>query len=199
MHEPPEDGPDALVDAAWRAYREAQPEAGVAHARAAAASFPEHGPAWYALAVCLERAGRLGEADRAFRRADACADDPQQLPFRISAERFRREVDDAVRLLPERLRAAIAEVTLIVTDYADPELLAEQDADELLGLFAGRERAELHHGGDISPCIYVFRRAHEHACADEEEMRAEIRRTVWHEFGHYLGYDEEGLDALGMG
>jgi predicted Zn-dependent protease with MMP-like domain len=31
------------------------------------------------------------------------------------------------------------------------------------------------------------------------ELRTEIRQTLWHELGHYLGYDEDELDALGRG
>jgi predicted Zn-dependent protease with MMP-like domain len=32
-----------------------------------------------------------------------------------------------------------------------------------------------------------------------EELEAEVRSTLWHEFGHYLGYDEDDLEKLGLG
>ena len=33
---------------------------------------------------------------------------------------------------------------------------------------------------------------------DEEEFRFEVRTTLMHELGHYLGLDEEELDERGL-
>ena len=34
---------------------------------------------------------------------------------------------------------------------------------------------------------------------DANPSREEVRKTVWHEIGHYFGMDEEGLRRLGYG
>ncbi len=89
----------------------------------------------------------------------------------------------------------------MLADYAEPALLEGFDEPELLGLFAGSERGDLAEAGEpaVSPRIYLFRRAHEHQCSSRREFDAEVKQTLYHELGHYLGYDEEQLDELGRG
>jgi predicted Zn-dependent protease with MMP-like domain len=36
-------------------------------------------------------------------------------------------------------------------------------------------------------------------CADEVELRREIRITLVHEFGHFFGFEEGELEARGWG
>ena len=36
------------------------------------------------------------------------------------------------------------------------------------------------------------------SCASRDELEEEIRITVLHELGHHLGFDEGGLDDLGL-
>jgi predicted Zn-dependent protease with MMP-like domain len=47
--------------------------------------------------------------------------------------------------------------------------------------------------------IHLFQRNLERIARDEEELVEEIRITLFHEIGHRLGFDEEGVDALGLG
>lgn len=187
--------------AGWAAYRAADLVAGLREARAAVALAPRHGEAWYVLAVHLERSGRTGQADRCFVRAARAPVDPQDPPYRIPFARFRVLADAAAADLPPRLRAGLDEVSLVLTDYAEPGLLEGMDDVELLGLFTGTPRPELSPGADfpgLTPSIHLFRRAHEHHCGSRAEMAAEVRRTLFHEFGHYLGYDEDDLTAMGL-
>lgn len=204
MPDPDADADDRLgghLAAAWAAYRAGETADGLREARAAVALAPRHGEAWYALALHLERRGRTGQADRCFVRAARAAIEPQAPPYRIPFARFRALVDAAAADLPPRLRAGLGEVGLVIADYAEPELLAGMDDIELLGLFTGTPRPERSSASaepDPTPRIHLFRRAHEHHCGSRAEMAAEVRRTLFHEFGHYLGYDEDDLTAMGL-
>ncbi|GDY13841.1 hypothetical protein LBMAG53_27190 [Planctomycetota bacterium] len=184
--------------AVWRCYRDDRAAAGAALAAKAREEFGDHGELWYAEACCLERVGRFIDADQAFRRANRAGRFPIALPCRVSWRRFQRAVDAAIAALPDPLRDAFAETTLVLADYAEPSLLADAEEPELFGLFEGPVRSERDHGG-ISPRIHLWRRAHEHGCGSVRELDAEVRQTLWHELGHYLGYDEDELDALGRG
>jgi predicted Zn-dependent protease with MMP-like domain len=198
--EPGDEAVEAHVAAAWAACRRGDPEAGIIAAQSALALAPRHGEVWYALAVCHERAGRLGRADRCFHRAAHAHSEPQSMPYRITWIRFCALVERSAAALPEKLAAAFGEVTLVLADYPDPDVLADVDERELLGLFVGAVRAERSPGSEqpgLPPQIHLYRRAHEHACSTREELAAEVRSTLIHELGHYLGYGEEDLEALG--
>jgi len=182
----------------WEAYRDGDPGRGILRARELLADEGGFGPLWFAYGCCLERDRCLVAADRAFHRAARARRDPVGLPWRVSWPRFVRLVDEAAADLPAPLRDALEEVGLVLADYADPVLLRESEDIELLGLFEGVPRAEGGHG-EITPTIFVWRRAHEHVCGDAEELAHELRRTLYHELGHYLGYDEDHLHELGMG
>lgn len=190
--------PPVLV-AAWSAYRSGAPPALAAAAERAVAELPGQGEAWFAAACCWERLGDWLRADRAFARAARCPDEPQDPPYRINWTAFCRLVDEAAASLPERYRAVLGEVTLVRADYAEPVLLEGFDEPELLGLFTGSSRDELPADGALSPCIHLWRRAHEHACASRKEFRQELRTTLFHELGHYLGLDEDEVAERGLG
>ena len=187
------------LDAAWKSYRQAKPRQGVEHAQRAVEADAADGDSWYALACNLERLGRLRLADRAFARATQAPNRAVGAPWRVTWSRFQRSVRDASEALPADLKAALAEVTLVMADYAEPYLIEDYDDPELMGLFEGAERGErdgIH--GLVSPRIHIWRRSHEHSCGSAAQFDDEVRQTLHHELGHYLGYDEDGLEKLGL-
>ncbi len=183
----------------WAAYRQGQVEECIRLAREGVERFPSRGGAWFALGCALERDNDLTQADKAFAKGSRCTEDPVGTPYRITWRAFQQVVSTAIEALPAKLKESLGDVTLVLADYADPELLVGFKDAELLGLFIGPTRAERDQHPDISPSIHVFRRAHEHSCATAKEFRQEVKQTLYHEFGHYLGFGEDDLDALGMG
>ncbi len=190
--------PQPLLDQLWQAYRTGNPTRMGELARLAIEQFPDRGDGWFAAACAFERAGDLRRADKAFARASRSPVEPAAPPYRCGFATFKRLVDDVLETLPPPLRAVIDEVTLILTDYPDADALEITDDPELLGLFTGPCKADGDQPGEISPRIHLYRRAHEHACSTADEFRDELRKTLLHEFGHYLGYDEDGLERLGL-
>ncbi len=102
--------------------------------------------------------------------------------------------------LPEEIREASAEVTVVCQMLPDQDLLLEdEDVGDLLGLFVGENRFET--GGDspVPPQIYLFlKNIWEEAEGDPRVFRREVRKTYLHELGHYLGLNEEDLGQRGM-
>jgi predicted Zn-dependent protease with MMP-like domain len=209
--EQPEDADEAASEAdariadglaiIWEAYRLDEIPRATAAAQALVKDQPTHGEAWFWLGCCLERSGDYRAADKAFLRGTRAKVEPQHAPFRVSWRHFQAAVEAAGDALPEKLKAALEEVSLVLADYAEPVLLEGFDEPELMGLFVGPERGDLLEGGapNLSPRIYVFRRSHEHGCSSRRDFDSEVQQTLYHELGHYLGYDEDELDALGRG
>ena len=54
-------------------------------------------------------------------------------------------------------------------------------------------------GPAMPDCIYIYRRPILAMCGTAAEVAAEVRTTLWHEVGHYLGMDEQDLERLGYG
>jgi len=72
---------------------------------------------------------------------------------------------------------------------------------ELLGLFVGvplGEEGTMVAGGELPPRILLFQRNLERCFPDPDELRTEIRTTLYHELGHYLGMDEDDLERVGV-
>jgi len=70
---------------------------------------------------------------------------------------------------------------------------------ELLGLYSGtfrtkRSSTQVKHAPDL---IFVFRGPV--LRSSKGDLRAEVKRVVWHEVAHWLGYEtEEQVKALGL-
>ncbi len=73
--------------------------------------------------------------------------------------------------------------------------------EDLLGLFEGYARNDPPpESPDDLPRISLFlHNLWEYAERDARTYRDEVRTTLLHELGHYLGLDEEAVEALGLG
>ena len=71
-----------------------------------------------------------------------------------------------------------------------------------MGLSPGVPLAE-REGRPEAPClpdiIVIYRQPILRSCSSRAEAEGEIRKTLWHEVGHYLGMTEEDLYRLGYG
>jgi len=123
---------------------------------------------------------------------------------RLGRKRFEQLVADALRQIPPEFQRALDNVEVVIEAWPTAEQLADAglDPDELLfGLYQGtplpqRSPLEPYRLPDV---ITIFQGPLEEACATEDEMREEIRKTVVHELAHYFGFDEERLEELGLG
>jgi predicted Zn-dependent protease with MMP-like domain len=92
---------------------------------------------------------------------------------RLTDEETVEAVQEALDALPEELTGRLEGVAIVVED---------RHPDGLMGIYdpiGGMQR------------IVIFR--------DGNPSRDEVRKTVWHEIGHYFGMDEDRLRRLGYG
>jgi predicted Zn-dependent protease with MMP-like domain len=173
-------------------------------ARRAVEADPRYPDAQHVLGLALERDGRFDEADAAWERAAAADPEAFPPPSRMSREAFEAEVAAASDLLPDDFRLHLGRVAVTVEPIPSLEVLTDADPPldpELLGLFVGTalpERSFSAPGGDLPPRILLFQRNLERYAAGEETLRDEIRRTLYHELAHYLGFDEEQMEGMDL-
>ena len=104
-------------------------------------------------------------------------------------ERVEQFVEEALRGLPEPLRSAAQE--LLVTVSHEPGV---DRYGEFYGLPKGAESGL----GESPPEVTIYAATLLADFPDAEELRREVRRTLIHEIGHYLGLSEEELHARGL-
>ncbi len=156
------------------------------------------------LALCADL---LGDADASARwSSEAHRLDPDAFPppLRLDADAFGDLVRSAAAALPPVFRDALDEAELVVEDVPARELvtagLPPGDGPDLLGLFEGLSRLEVdvEASGVLPPRIHLFQRNLERVARDARELELEIRVTLYHELAHLLGFDEDGVEAMGL-
>ena len=156
------------------------------------------------LALCCELAGDLRRADRLLTRASEL--DPEEWPVvpRLSAAAFEAVLDQAIARLPEPFRAALGDVQILVESVPSRGLIDLSDPaatpPDLLGLFTGSSLLErsVESAFEIPPTVHLFQRNLERAARDRAELVDEIAKTLYHELGHALGFDEDGVAEMGL-
>ena len=119
----------------------------------------------------------------------------------LSRREFVRLVGEAYRKIPSPMRRALSNVDIAVEEWPDPEDLdLSEGADTLFGMYRGVPLPERQGGEpELPDRIIIFRQPILRSCATREDAVREIRVTLWHEVGHFLGMGEEDLDRLGYG
>jgi len=162
-------------------------------ASAALARCPDEGEdgaeaAWYR-GLCAEFARR--DAAAHFRRAAELAPDLFPAPVRLSDAEVDAVVHGALDALPEEIAAVVREAVVAVRPLPQPHA----DVDPLtLGLYVEKQED----GAQLPSQIEVYRLNIERLGGDRDTVIGELRITLLHEIAHHLGYDEEGVEALGL-
>ncbi|NJN64464.1 MAG: tetratricopeptide repeat protein [Acidobacteria bacterium] len=156
----------------------------------------------YWMALCVEQRGHLDLADEYFARANEIDPNACAKPSRVRREDFDKVVQQALRELPEAIRRHLANVSVIVDELPRREDLTEFEPPlepSLLGLYVGVPLPDrsLADPPRLPDRIYIYKRNLERICPDRETLLEQIRITVLHEIGHYLGWDEDDLAERG--
>ena len=114
---------------------------------------------------------------------------------------FVRHVRRAYSQLPAKIVRRLDNVDIVVEEWP-----SEHEADlagehgTLFGLFEGWPLAERYGiGGPLPDRIAIYRQPILRHCESREQAIQEIRITLWHEVGHFLGMNEDDLHRLGYG
>jgi predicted Zn-dependent protease with MMP-like domain len=119
---------------------------------------------------------------------------------RVSRGRIRRYVDRALDSLPAQFREAADNVMVVVENRprpADETKKRGRSNEPLMGIYRGVPLSERAGYQLVTPdVIAIFRKPLLSLCRTRHEVEAEVRLTVLHEFGHFLGLTEEQVEHL---
>jgi predicted Zn-dependent protease with MMP-like domain len=127
--------------------------------------------------------------------------DRQAIKAGMTRGQFERLVDRALRKLPRAFKERLANVAVVVEDWADDETLADmgiEPPDTLYGLYRGVDltHRDSSYANVLPDTITIYQGPIEEDCATEEEMAEVVRETVIHEIGHYFGLDDETMHRI---
>jgi predicted Zn-dependent protease with MMP-like domain/Flp pilus assembly protein TadD len=165
---------------------------------------PDEPAAHHGLGLALERLGDAREAERRFARARDLAPEAYLPPVEIPPDEFERVVEDALAGLPEPVRRYLSNVAIAVEDLPTADELAASDpplSPGILGIFRGAplpQKASMDPWSHFPSSIGLFQRNLERYARDRAELVEEIRVTLLHEVGHFLGLDEDELVRRGL-
>lgn len=197
---------EADADLCWTAAEISLREWNLSEARrlfARTAELDRTAPALGRLALCEDALGDHAAADRALREAEKLDPEGWAFPWRLSEDEMTEVLDEAIGMLEEDFQEVLEDTPILIEPMPSPELIdtanpAETPPD-MLGLFVGPSRLERSEsGGELPASIHIFQRNLERACADRDDLVHELRVTLYHEIGHMLGFDENGVDRMGL-
>ena len=111
----------------------------------------------------------------------------------MNRRQFEDVVDRTLESLPPWVVEQIDNLHVVVEERP------ADDQDDSLGIYEGvslPDRAA-DYWGALPDRIVIFRAPHLEMGLNDEELEAEIRRTVLHEIAHHIGIDDERLAELG--
>jgi len=165
----------------------------------------DRNPEAYAIRAMLrERRDDLAGAHRDFVRASRLDPEAWPLPLPLSDGMLEGVVRDALQQLHPAVRSYLAQVPILLEEVPSAELCLEFDPPappgEILGVFSGPSLGD---GATdawtmLPPSIVLFRRNLQRVAHDPERMLEELRITVFHEVGHFLGLSEHDLETRGL-
>ena len=119
----------------------------------------------------------------------------------MTRRQFEALVEKALKKLPRDFKARMANIAVVVEDWADDETLEEmgiEPPDTLYGLYRGIDitRRDSGYGNVLPDTIHIYQGPIEEDCDSESEMAELVRDVVVHEVGHYFGLDDETMEEI---
>jgi len=112
--------------------------------------------------------------------------------FSVTDERFDELASDALGELPPELSSQIENLAIVVE--------REAPGRNLFGLYEGiplTRRGSGGYSGVLPDRITLFQTTICDVCSNEDEVKAQIRKTVLHEVAHHFGISDPRLKELG--
>lgn len=166
---------------------------------------PHHPDAHYTRACLRERTGDLDGAARDYLAAHSEAPGDFPLPVPLDDATISAITDEIIGSLHPSLQNYLDSVAILVDEFPAQDILDEFEPRarpaELLGSFSGQPLPDRASGApwtSLPATIVLYRKNLERIASNRDDVLDQLRITLLHEIGHFLGLDEEDLAARGL-
>lgn len=119
-------------------------------------------------------------------------------------EEFSKLIGKALDELPEKYTSKLENIVVTYEDEPNThqrEKLKLACNQSLFGLYEGVPMTKRGNGfsGQLPDKITLFKLPLFYASSDEDDFKARIKHTLWHEIAHYFGLDHDRIHQLEQG
>ena len=118
----------------------------------------------------------------------------------VNDEEFQRLIDEALDELPGEHVKNIQNVAILYEEVPTPaqrQQLALRHDQSLLGLYEGVPLSQRQGSTRVLPDkITLYKLPLSHQANTPEELKEQIKHTLWHEIAHYYGLDHDKIREL---
>ncbi len=121
--------------------------------------------------------------------------------IQVTDKIFEQLVDESLSELPKRYTQHLKNVVFLVEDDPSPEQRARLhllDGQTLYGLYEGVPLPARGTGYNmvLPDRITIFKQPMEFGASTMAELKAQVKRTLWHEVAHYYGLGHDRIHEL---
>ena len=112
----------------------------------------------------------------------------------MNKERFEQLVKEGIEAIPKRFLEKLDNVDIIIEDEPSEEQMRKLKlgkGSKLFGLYEGVPQTKRRHYTWVMPDkITIFQKPIESVYSADEEIKEQVKKTVWHEIAHHFGMGE---------
>ena len=112
----------------------------------------------------------------------------------MNREKFEQLVKQGIGAIPKRFLEKLDNVDIIIEDEPTEEKMRKLKlgkGSKLFGLYEGVPQTKRRHYTWVMPDkITIFQKPIESVYSADEEIREQVKNTVWHEIAHHFGMGE---------
>ena len=113
----------------------------------------------------------------------------------MEKEKFEELVKQGIEAIPKRFLEKLDNVDIVIEDEPTEEQMKKlriRKDIKLFGLYEGIPQTKRgFYSGVLPDKITIFKKPIEEVCFSDEQIKEQVKKTVWHEIAHHFGMSEE--------